>query len=266
MRKMRKAGLFGALTLIVALAVGSMSFAGEATQNGVTQSADLEVSPTKLPKKKTKKVDPKDVTLNVSVGIRDPDALNKVPSANKVELDFDKDLTFNTKKIPTCDENVIATLNNAQAKDECKKAVVGQGTAAATCSGSEDPPDIPGIKVNAFNGEPQGKNPVLLLHTDANLGGNSTITILPGVLTKAGKPFGKTLNVTVPPLAGGACSIVDFETTVGKGEINKKYSNYVAGTCKDKKINLEGRFFFNSNPQGVSQLDPTDEIPCKQKK
>jgi hypothetical protein len=266
MRKMRKAGLFGALTLVAALAVAGVSMAGEASQSGVTQSADLTVSPTKLPVKKTKTVDPKDVSLNVDVGIRSDDPVNKVPSAKEVQLDFDKDLTFNTKGIPTCDENTIATLNNAQAKEACKKAIVGSGTASATCSPSEDPPDIPGVKVNAFNGKPQGGNPVLLLHTDANLGGNSTITILPGVLKKAGGAFGRTLVVTVPPLAGGACSIVDFETTVGKGEINKKYSNYVAGTCKDKQIDLAGRFFFNDNPQGVSELDPTDSVPCTQKK
>ncbi|HEX6116431.1 MAG TPA: hypothetical protein VFY99_04975 [Solirubrobacterales bacterium] len=265
MRTWRKAGLFGALTLVTALAVGAVSFAGEATQNGVTQSADLTVSPTKLPKKKTRTVDPKDVSLNIAVGIRSDDPVNKVPGANRVELDFDKDLTFTTKGVPTCNENTIATLNNQQAKDACKKAFIGSGSAAATCSASEDPPDIPDVKVNAFNGQPQGKNPVILLHTDANLGGNSTITILPGVLTKASSPFGRTLNVTVPPLAGGACSIVDFETTVGKGQINKKYSDYVAGTCRDKKIDMNGRFFFNSNPQGVSQLDPTDSIPCKPK-
>jgi hypothetical protein len=266
MRKMRKAGLFGALTLVAALVVTGIATAGEATENGVTQTADLTVSPTKLPKKKTKKVDPKDVSLNVDVGITSDDPANKVPSANRVELDFDKDLTFNTKGIPTCDANTIATLNNEQAKAACKKALVGSGTAAATCSPNEDPPDIPGVLVNAFNGEPKGKNPVLLLHTDANLGGNSTITILPGVLKKAGGAFGRTLDVTVPPLAGGACSIVDFETTVGKGQINKKYSDYVAGTCRDREIDMAGRFHFNSNPQNVSQLNPTDTIVCKQKK
>lgn len=262
MRKMRKTGLFGALTLVAALVVTGIATAGEATENGVTQTADLTVSPTKLPKKKTKKVDPKDVSLNVAVGITAPPG-QKPPSANRVELDLDKDLTFNTKGIPTCDANAIATLNNEQAKQECKKAIIGSGTAAATCSGNPTP-DIPDVKVNAFNGEPKGKNPVLLLHTESQLGGNSIITILPGVLKKAGGAFGRTLDVEVPPLAGGACSIVDFETTVGKGEINKKYSDYVTGTCKDKKLTVDGVFTYSANPQGVNSLSPSDTQTCKQ--
>lgn len=254
-RTKRIAGLVGALSIATTVAVSGLAAADSVEQNGVSQYVELEIKPSKLPKKKTKKTSAKDVSLFTEVGITSDDPVNKVPSANKVVLTYDKDIKFNRKGVPTCDENSVAALNNEQAKSECKKSLVGTGDATATCTPSEDPPSIPGVKVAAFNTK-QG----ILLHSDANLGGNSTITLIPGVLK------GNEITFTVPPLAGGACSIVTFGATLGKGEINKKYSDYIAGTCKDKKLTVDGEFSYNANPQGVNSLSPSDTQKCKQKK
>ena len=252
-RTKRIAGLVGALSIAAAVSVAGFAAADSVEQNGVSQYVDLVVKPSKLPKKATKSTPAKDVSLFTEVGISSTDPVNKVPSATKVVLTYDKDLKFNRKGVPTCDENSVATLNNEQAKAQCKKSLVGTGAASATCGPSEDPPDIPGVKVAAFN-TPEG----ILLHSDANLGGNSTITLIPGVLK------GNEITFTVPPLAGGACSIVKFNATLGKGQVNKKYSDYISGTCKDKKLTVDGVFTYAANPQGVSSLSPSDTQTCKQ--
>jgi hypothetical protein len=248
-RTKRIAGLVGALSIATSVAVAGMATADSVTQNGVEQYVELEIKPSKLPKKG----DGKDVSLFTEVGITSDDPVNKVPSATKVVLTYDKDLKFNRKGVPTCDQNSVATLNNEQAKSQCKKSLVGTGDATATCTPSEDPPSIPGVKVAAFNTK-EG----ILLHSDANLGGNSTITLIPGVLK------GNEITFSVPPLAGGACSIVTFGATLGKGQINKKYSDYITGTCKDKKLTVDGVFTYASNPQGVNSLSPSDTQTCKQ--
>lgn len=253
-RTKRIAGLVGALSVATAISVSGLAAADSVEQNGVSQYVELEIKPSKLPKKATKKNPAKDVSLFTEVGIESDDPVNKPPSANKVVLTYDKDIKFNRKGVPTCDENSVATLNNAQAKSECKKSLVGTGSATATCGPSENPPDIGDVKVAAFNTS-QG----ILLHSDANLGGTSTITLIPGALK------GNEITFTVPPLAGGACSIVTFGATLGKGEVNKKYSDYIASTCKDKKLTVDGVFTYNANPQGVSSLSPSDTQTCKQK-
>jgi hypothetical protein len=253
-RTKRIAGLVGALSIATAISVSGLAAADSVEQNGVSQYVTLDISPTKLPKKHDKKK-PKAVSLFTEVGISSDDPINKVPSANKVVLTYDKDIKFNRKGVATCDENSIATLNNEQAKSECKDSLVGTGAATATCGPSEDPPDIPGVKVAAFN-TPNG----IVLHSDANLGGNSTITLIPGNLK------GQEITFTVPPLAGGACSIVTFNATLGKGQVDKKYKNYISGACKDKQLTVDGVFTYNSNPQGVSSLAPSDALDCTQKK
>ncbi len=252
MRTSRKLSLIGALAAIAALVVGTTSFADTATQGTVTQGIELGVSPSKLPKKADKKK-PAEVSLFTEVEISSTDAVNKIPSANKVTLTYDKDLTFNRKGVATCDQTQIEGVNNADAQSACKKAVVGSGAAAASCA--PGPPGITGIKVLAFNSKDG-----ILLHSDANLGGTSTITIIPGSLK------GNVITFTVPPLAGGACSIQLFNATLGKGETDKKTKNYITGTCKDKSISVDGKFDYNANPQGVTSLSPTDAVTCKQKK
>ncbi|MGI8462305.1 MAG: hypothetical protein ACR2OC_11840 [Solirubrobacterales bacterium] len=262
----RTAGLIGALALVVAVSVVGLALADGATQGSVTQTLDATVSPSKkLPKKDTKKVDPKGVKLNVAVGIRDSSGL-KPPPATQVDIDLSKDLTFTTKGLSQCDQNAIATSPTAAAKSTCKKAIVGEGSASATCSGNTNPPDIPDVTVTAFNGKQQGKNPVLLLHTYASLGGTDQIQILPGVLVKSSGDFGKTLKVTVPPLAGGACSIIDFETTVGTTFKSKGETfNYVGATCGNGEMKFGSEFTYVANSQGVNTLAPKDTVACTSK-
>jgi hypothetical protein len=250
-RTKRIAGLVGALSIAAAVSVAGLATADSVEQNGVSQFVELEIKPTKLPKKATKKKPAKDVSLNTEVGITSTDPINKVPSANKVVLTYGKDIKFNRKGVPVCDQNAVATLNNEQAKAECKSSLVGTGAATATCSASEDPPDIPGVKVAAFN-----TSSGIVLHSDANLGGNSTITLIPGDLN------GNVITFTVPPLAGGACSIVTFGATLGKGQVDKKYSDYITSTCKKGELTVDGVFTYNANPQGVNSLAPSDAQAC----
>ena len=132
-RTKRIAGLVGALSMAAAISVAGFAAADSVEQNGVSQYVELEIKPSKLPKKATKKKPAKNVSLFTEVGITSDDPINKVPSATKVVLTYDKDVKFNRKGVPTCDENSVATLNNSQAKSECKSSLVGTGSATATC-------------------------------------------------------------------------------------------------------------------------------------
>lgn len=265
-----------ALIGAMALAFSASALGGEATQNGVTQSFDLTVSPSKkLPKKATKKTAPKGVAANIAVGVREATG-QKPPAAERVVLDLDKDLTINTDGVPRCDANQIATANTAAARSICKKSVAGVGSATATCSASPTP-DIPDVTVTAFNGLPQGKSPVILLHTVANLGGTDQIQILPAVLKEApGKKFGVRADIVVPPLAGGACSIVDFQVTLKKEfksktkKMKKRFGkkfDYVTAVCSDKSFDFASTFsFVQPNQFNVATLEPGGEQACAAKK
>jgi hypothetical protein len=267
MRSRSALGATGALALAIAISVSGTALAGEATQNGVTQSFEVTVNPNKkLPKKAKKKTKPKGVSATIAVGVREATG-QKPPSAQQVNLDLDKDLTITSKGLKQCNENTILPLNVDAARSACKKSIVGKGTATATCSANPNP-DIPDVTVTAFNGTKQGKNSVILLHTVANLGGTEQIQILPAVLKKAkGKDYGVRAEIAVPPLAGGACSIVDFSVDLKKSYKTKgKKQNFVGAVCSDKTFDFASEFRYAPNDFGVSSLNPTAQQACKAKK
>ena len=279
MRTKRKLGVLGALTLAVAVSVAGVSLAGVDTQGTVTQSFEDLIKPTKLPKKG----DPKAVTLGAGVAITDSTG-EKPPPATIVDLILDGGIANYTKGLATCTDAEIVQLQAAQAEAQCKDAKISvdgppilpdspaTNTASADCGGGATIPAV----VTAFNGTKQNGHARILLHTDADPGGGThVLQVIPGEIiptsgsgpTRAKKHI--VLRFTVPPLAGGACSIKRFESTLKatwkqKGE---KVSFWSAN-CRDKTLNFDSKFSFNQdpavNPQGIQTLAPSDELACKQ--
>jgi len=269
MRKTRKAGLAGALTLVSAVAVVAVATAavstGTDTQGNVSQSIFGEVIGGKLPKSG----DGKGVTLNTGVRIESPG--EKPPPATKAVVEYGPDIHVNTKGVPVCTASSIATANTDTAKQTCKDSIVGDGNAQATCSASATP-DIPNVTVTAFNGNTSGTrrayNPKgsILLHTYANLGGTDQINVVPGKLSKGSGKYGTFATFSVPPLAGGACSFLNFDVDIeAEFKVKGEKVPYITSTCKKKKIPLGGEFTYATNSQGVSSLHPETEMTCKQK-
>ena len=279
MRTKRKLGVVGALTLAVAVSVAGIAVTGSASQGTVTQSFEAKIAPTKLPKKG----DGKAVTLGAGVQITDSTG-EKPPPATEVDLILDGGITNFTKGIKQCDPAEIVQLQSAQAEEQCKNAKISvdgppilpdspaTNTASADCGGGATIP----AQVVAFNGTKQDGNPRILLHTDADPGGGThVIQVIPGeIITNNGSGPSRakrfiTIRFTVPPLAGGACSIKRFESTLKhtykyKGEKRSFWS----ANCRDKTLNFDSKFTFNQdqavNPQGITSLAPSDELPCKQ--
>jgi hypothetical protein len=194
--------------------------------------------------------------------------------SSSVNVDFDNDFVFNTKGIPTC----TATLTNTtteQALAACGAAKVGAGS--ATINGAGAFANLAGV-VTAFNGAPQGGLPVILLHARVS-GALNTTSVLVGVLKPSplGGDYGKRLEVTVPPLAGGQAVITHFDTTVsrpltvkkkikvkGKKKTVKVKSGYVTASCrdKDKLWNYSGVFNFSTLTLAQPPITTTATQPC----
>jgi hypothetical protein len=280
MRTKRKLGVVGALTLAVAVSVAGIAVAGSATQGTVTQSFEALIKPTKLPKKG----DGKFVTLGAGVEITDSSG-EKPPPATEVDLILDAGISNFTKGIKQCDPAEIVQLQASQAEQQCKNAKLSvdgppilpgspeTNTAQADCGGGAHTP----ATVTAFNGTKQNGNPRILLHTDADPGGGThVLQVIPGEIIKnkgSGPNRAKsqfiTLRFTVPPLAGGACSIERFESTLKRTYKYKgEKRSFWSANCKDKTLNFDSKFTFNPdstvNPQGIQTLAPSDELPCKQ--
>jgi hypothetical protein len=272
MRIPRKSAL-GVLLLVPALAILAVSAtAGTDTENGVTQSLEVTPSKTKV-LKKPKNDQGTNIKLNTDVEIDTADS-GQPPAANLVKIGFANQpasaatravkgpakagFIFNDTGIPQCNPSKVEDKSIAEATAACKKSKVGSGSSIAACN--LPPPlngEFPG-QVVAFNGKHKGKNKTIILHANTDLPTGPVALTLIGTLDKQ-----NVLTVPVEPLGGGACSIKQFETTVGKTtKVDGEKEYYVSAVCPKGNWHNTGEFNFNSNSYGVTRLDPVDDIAC----
>lgn len=233
-----------ALSAAIAVAV-----AGIATGADNTQTINAAISPSKLPKQKTK-----GAAINVLTTTGDGNNDGEIDQAHRAEISFDDDIVFKTKGVAQCAKNQIdppsQPLSTQEAKAKCPKAVVGSGqaqVALAGIPGAEPCPQPNCAVVTAFNGKPQGGKPVILLHSYVESLGQSTTLV--GVLKGASGDFGTKLDVTIEPLPGDT-AITRFQTRVKKTFMFRgRRTNYVNARCHDgnRTLNFRGKFSFDED-------------------
>jgi hypothetical protein len=250
------------LIWLLALAVALLSV-GTAWAVPNIQTISGAISPSKLPAHKKAPV-----SLFTDVSATNPGNAFQLPNPTTLsKVDYDKDGAFYQKGLPTCDPTQFtAATSTAQAKSACSDALVGGGSskiAVPTVTGAP-PINIDAI-VTAFN----GAHKTIILFSYNTLSGAQTLI---GQIAKAdpglppqgaGPQYGLTLTVHVPPLAGGAAVITEFNTKVKKiyHYHGKKVSLQSSRCGPDKKLHSQARFTDNQGQVSVG----TFTQKCKQK-
>ncbi len=226
-----------AIAIPVSVAIAGPTVTGP---DGNTQSMEVTVSPSKLPKKT---FGPATLKVNVKTGTTT--AANGVPSpAVHDVIDFDKNATIATKGLPTCNATVLQSASTEVAEQKCGRAKIGTGTSTTLLPLGQTQAEI--AKVTAFNGVPQGGKPVVLLHAYGTSPVQTTL-VLTGVVSNYNKEgYGPRLDVTVPPIAGGTGAITNFTVTINKKWTYKgKQMSFISSKCPaSKKLKARGAFTF----------------------
>ncbi len=242
MRKqlIRALGLVSCLATVAAVGVASAAN---------IQSITGQVRPSKL----FKKGKFKQVSVFVDLSTTNPSNPYGLPSPTTIaKVDFDKDLRFQQRGLNTCNPNhFTAATTTAQAQNLCHASLVGGGSSRIEISsGPSTPPLIINATVTAFN----GAHHTLILFTYNSTTGAQ---VLIGKLAKdksAGRKYGTTLTVQVPPLAGGSAVITEFNTRVKKHYRYRGKRRYlVSATCRDKKIHFQARFTYQDGTSAVGR-------------
>jgi len=215
-----------------------------------TQKLSVNFKPAKAPK--TKSIG--GVLHTITTAGTTTTGPGAIKPANKVQVFFDNDFTFNTKGIKSCDPAKIQGSTTAEAMAACGKSLVGKGKATVGIAGSPDPAaEVTGV-ISAFVGPPQGSKPTIVLHTRVESIGSTTV--LTGVLSRVKGDLGNRLDVVVPPLAGGSALKV-FDVTVTK---KTGTNNFVSARCADKNKTWNFKGIFN-----YSGGEPTKTVTATQK-
>lgn len=252
--------LIAALAALVAVAAASVAVAGPPVTgaDGNTQSIDVKVAPKRLSKTT---LTPTSLEVTTKVTTNNPTG---VPSpAVRVVVDFDKNAKLYTKGIPTCNPSSLQNTSTEVALQQCGKAKIGSGKAAALLPvGTKIFPVAQ--TVTAFNGVPQGGKPVVLLHTYGTTP-IQTSFVLTGVVSNYNKQgYGPRLDVTVPLLAGGAGALTDFNVKIDKKyKYQGKQRSFISVKCPNsKKLKNRGAFTFKDG----ETITVFSTQSCQQKK
>jgi hypothetical protein len=252
--------LIVAIAIAISVAAASIATAGAPVTgaDGNSQAIDVKVGPKRLSKST---FSPASLEVTTKVTSSSP---NGVPvPAVKVVVDFDKNTKLYTKGIPTCDAAKLQNTSTEVALQECGKAKIGGGKAAALLPVGEKIFPV-AQTVTAFNGIPQGGKPVVLLHTFGTTPVQTSL-VLVGIVSNYNKQgYGPRLDVTVPLLAGGAGALTDFNVKIDKKyKFKGKQRSFISAKCPNsKKLKARGAFTFKDG----ETITAYSTQSCKQKK
>lgn len=238
----RKSRLIAALGMVLALVVSSLAFATGADDN--TPFVDGEVKPSKLDKKKFKKV-------SLFLGVRNEGTITGTQSNPSREyISIGKNVKVNLKKAEVCTTPIPNGTPTAQARQSCPAdSLIGEGEAAVESPAGQ----TFDLVVSVFNGPGPGE---LRLHTySEELAGASPVVPAKVVKSNAGPKFGQALDVPVAPETG-ALKITKFNATIGKA------TGVVTARCKAKQIDFLREVTYKDGSKETAELTQK----CKRKK
>jgi hypothetical protein len=215
---LRKATL-AALTGVLFFALAALAWALSDNQ--------VEYDSTVAVKGKTPKGQPKNIDYNGILEISTSSG-GQPNVAPLTEIFFAKELKNNSQKFPACDAEEID--GEAEIPAKCRKAIVGNGTAAAVIgTPGEQPLARQGLIVTAINGN-SGDDILLALINDENGGAVTNYRIIPGHIEKlSGDPdFGYKVGFEVPEelqeQLGAQISLTNFDVLIKTNKkVNVKY-------------------------------------------
>jgi hypothetical protein len=232
--------------LCLVVGIASPAIARDPNSTNVQQIA-VKVKPKKLPKNTRVPI-----SIDVNVTATNPTG---TPNATSLALvDFDKAVKFQQKGYPTCDPSQFGSQTTTQdVKTACPDSIVGSGTSTVA---------LGSLTVHAQTIGANVKGNKVLLHSYTQEAGGVPL-VGSFVKSNGGSKYGQELSTPVPPLAGGAGVITQFELLTNKiaYKHNGKKLAIVSAKCNDKKLDFQARFTDEYGHTAVG----TDTVPCKQK-
>ncbi len=251
--------LAAAVAVLVAAIAATAAWAGPTVSgaDGNTQSIDVQVRPKKLSKKTLTPGTLEVTTLTTST--TDP---NGVPSpAVSAVIDFNEGMRLYTKGLPTCASALLQNQSTEVAKQVCGKAEIGSGQALAFLNTGSRVYDVEQT-VTAFNGEPKGGRPTVLLHSYGTTPTQTTV-VLEGTVSNYNKEgFGPRLDLKIPLIAGGRGVLKEFNVTIDKKwRFKGVRRSFISAKCPNsKKLKARGEFTYRDG----ESLTAFSKQSCKQ--
>lgn len=223
---------------------------GPATATEVNQTVTMQIGPNRLPKNRWTPG-----TMRVRTKANFPAHEPRAPRTDRVHVWLDRNIRINTRGLPTCRPARLQNTDAPAARRACPPAIIGKGNANAWVA-MPDSLKIPApAPVTIFNGTPQRRKPVYLIHAYTTVPVPTTF-VVPGVYERSRGAWGYELDFKVPLIAGGYGSLDFFDATTGRDLRNRMVSwrnrgqrgrqFYGYGRCTRGQLRIRAQFTYST--------------------
>lgn len=165
------------------------------------------------------------------------------PALREAIIDADKDLVVDVKGLPTCKIGELQAVETKRAEAACGEAIVGRGSATVEVSFPEQPPIRSTGPLVIFNGGERNGEITFFGHAYVSVPAPTAVVGTAKVTRIEKGVFGLHVMVDVPPIAGGAGSVVAAKIKLGRTYTYKgKRRSVFSGRCSTGRIEGRGTF------------------------
>lgn len=162
----------------------------------------------------------------------------------QIVLEFDRDGRLDANGLPVCQPAQLQEVSPRQARNRCRGAIVGTGHASAMIALGGGAPLSVSSPVTLFNGPRLAGKPTVILHARIAAPAPQSFVITIPIEKRSGL-YRYRATIDVPPIAGGAGSLVHLDAKVGREfRFRGRERSYVSARCGDGIIRTHGRFVF----------------------
>ncbi len=241
------------MTGIAGLLACASAYALESSIEGLRVSVTANVFPRALPLHGNAPVKVTSVTRIKSTNGAAP------PALSKIEFNFDKHGTVDTKGLPVCTAAKLEGTTTELARKRCAGAVVGEGAGKAEVRLPGQAPMQIGSPLTLFNAPPVGGMPSLIAHAYETVPIPQALLVPISVERIRHGRYGYRIEIELPEIAGGYGAATLAKATVGKTwKRGGQTVGYVNAHCSGSRLQVYGRLSFDDG----SLLPGTLSSPC----
>lgn len=186
------------------------------------------------------------ITLTVSGKLKTVDGTHP-PALKEFNVETDKNGAIEVKGLPVCTASKLQSQDTKHAEAICKSAIIGSGQAKAEIAFPEQAPIPATSKIIAFNGGFKGGVTTLYIHAYLTVPTPAAIVTTVKIKKIHAGRYGLKAVSTIPKIAGGSGSVVDFNLT-----INKK--GVLLAKCPDGKLQARGEAKFSDGTVAKAEV------------
>lgn len=155
----------------------------------------------------------------------------------KVVVETAKDGYVDVKGLPTCTFGKLTARSTEDAEHACPTAIVGRGQTTARVAFPEQTPFAAKGAVVAFNGGENAGVVTLFIHAYLAVPAPTAVVTTVKIHKIHNGAYGLRSIATIPVIAGGAGSLVDFDLTLHRDFVfHGERRSFLEGECSHDKL------------------------------